>query len=62
VSGFDNYDAWKTASPHDDEIDVEKEIDAMIKRLKAKLTLGDAIYPREIIKFLEDLKEWIPEQ
>lgn len=62
MSGFDNYDAWKTASPHDDEIDVEEEIDKYIKRLEAKITLGVVVLPHEVIGFLKDLKEWIPEQ
>ena len=26
MSGFDNYDQWKTASPFDDEPDIEEEI------------------------------------
>ena len=52
-----SYDQWKTASPHDDEIDVEQEIDKFIVRLQK----GWAD-PKETIKFLEDLKEWIPEQ
>ncbi len=57
-----SYDQWKTASPYDDEIDVEQEIDKYIKRIEAQVTLGQVINPSSVILFLKDLKEWIPEQ
>jgi hypothetical protein len=57
-----SYDQWKTASPYDDEIDVEEEIDKYIKRMEANITLGNAVNASDVIRFLKDLKEWIPEQ
>lgn len=62
MTGFQSYDQWKTASPHDDEIDVEEEINKYIKRIEANVILGNAINPSDVIIFLKDLKEWIPEQ
>jgi hypothetical protein len=57
-----SYDQWKTASPYDDEIDVEEEIDKRIKHIESLLVLEQEINHEDMIKFLQDLKEWIPEQ
>lgn len=57
-----SYDQWKTASPYDDEIDVEEEIDKYIQKLEAQIIIGDRYNLHDVIRFLKDLKEWIPEQ
>jgi len=45
VSGFNTYDQWKTASPHDDEIDVEREV-------CVTLTCNHDLIPESKVKFV----------
>lgn len=51
---FAGYDAWKTASPYDDEIDPVDEIDRFIERIN-----NEFITRAEVKEFLGSLKDYI---